>query len=184
MRIRLAGLVAFLAVSITACDPKQSASAAPSGGPVEVGVVTIEQKPVMLTTELPGRLSPYRVAEVRARVNGIVQKRLFEEGADVKAGDDLFFIDPGAYRAAHDSALAALSRAEANVNRAKVQADRSAQLLKEGLASKQENDDAVANLRVAEADRSAAIAAVKAAKITSTTRASTRPSPAASGARR
>ncbi len=166
MRVPSAGLIAIFGVlSALGCDPSKSAAAAPPSGPVEVGVVVLEEKPVVLTTELPGRLSPYRVAEVRARVNGIVQKRLFEEGAEVKAGDDLFVIDPGPYKAAYESAAAALARAEATVNHARVQADRTAKLVSEGLSSKQENDNAVANLRVAEAEKASAIAAVKTAKI-------------------
>src|SRR5688500_15351301 len=78
---------------LTGCD-KKTAAAGPPPGPVEVGVVTVEPRDVTLATELPGRLSAFRVAEVRARVNGVVLKRLFTEGADVKEGETLFRIDP------------------------------------------------------------------------------------------
>jgi membrane fusion protein (multidrug efflux system) len=87
---------------------------------VEVGVVTVQPTPVTLTRELPGRTSPFRVAEVRARVNGIVQRRLFAEGAEVKEGQALFLIDPAPYQAALDEARARLARAEATLANARV----------------------------------------------------------------
>ena len=85
-------------------------------------MVTITPAPLTLTRELPGRTSAFRVAEVRARVNGIVQKRLFAEGSDVKEGQKLFLIDPAPYEAALDGARAALARAEATLANARVQA--------------------------------------------------------------
>ena len=94
---------------------RQEGRAAPPAGPVEVGVVTLAPTPVTLTKELPGRTSAFRVAEVRARVNGIVQKRLFTEGSDVKEGQPLFRIDPAPYQAALDGAKAQLARAEATL---------------------------------------------------------------------
>lgn len=166
---RFARFVAFVPLllpwALSGCSPEKSAAATAAQGPVEVGVVTLQEEPVTLATELPGRLSAFRVAEIRARVNGIVQKRLFEEGSEVKAGDDLFVIDPAPYKAAHESALAAYAKADANLKNARVQSDRVTQLNKEGLASKQEVDNAVAQVRVAEADLAAAAAAVKTAKI-------------------
>jgi len=86
--------------------------------------VTVHREPVPVTTELPGRTSAYLVAQVRARVDGIVQKREFKEGADVKAGQRLYQIDPAPYRAALDSALAALQKAQANVAAMNAQAER------------------------------------------------------------
>ena len=166
---RFARFVAFVPLllpwGLLGCSPEKSAAATTAPGPVEVGVVTLKEEPVVLATELPGRLSALRVAEIRARVNGIVQKRLFEEGSEVKAGDDLFVIDPAAYKAAHESALAAYAKADANLKNARVQSERVTQLNKEGLSSKQEVDNAVAQVRVAEADLAAAAAAVKTAKI-------------------
>ena len=95
----------LLAAAAGGTDSPAQPAAQPAGGtPLEVGVVTVTPRPVTLTRELSGRTSTYRIAEVRARVNGIVQKRLFEEGADVKAGQPLFRIDPGPYRAAFESA--------------------------------------------------------------------------------
>ena len=88
-----------LAAVLPACDREVAAAKKGPGGPVEVGVITVTPSTVTLTTELPGRTAAYRVAEVRARVNGIVQKRLFTEGSDVKAGQSLFEIDAAPYRA-------------------------------------------------------------------------------------
>src|SRR5262245_21747471 len=104
-------LVAFAmwaALAALACEAKKTP---PQPGPAEVGVVTLVERPLVLTTELPGRTSPYCVAEVRARVNGIVLKRLFTEGADVKEGDPLFEIDPAPFEAALASARATVARA-------------------------------------------------------------------------
>ena len=83
--------------------------------PPEVGVVRVSEQTIALQTELPGRVEPVRVAQVRARVNGVVQKRLFREGSEVKAGQALFQIDAAPYQASLDSAQAALAKAQANV---------------------------------------------------------------------
>jgi membrane fusion protein (multidrug efflux system) len=132
---------------------------------VEVGVVTVEPTAVTLTRELPGRTSAFRVAEVRARVNGIVLKRLFTEGADVKEGQPLFLIDPAPYQAALDSAKAIRARAEANVANARLQAQRYSELVAENAVSKQEYDNALAALKASEADVAAGRAAVETARI-------------------
>ena len=137
----------------------------PPPGPVEVGVVTIAAAPLTLTRELPGRTSPFRVAEVRARVNGIVQKRLFAEGSDVREGQKLFLIDPAPYEAAHDGARATLARAEATLANVRVQAQRHAELIKTNVVSQQDHDNAMASLKTAEADVAAARAAEQAARI-------------------
>src|SRR6266540_1406844 len=141
------------------------AKQAASSGPVEVGVVTIEPTSVTLTRELPGRTSAFRVAEVRARVNGIVLKRLFTEGADVKEGQKLFLIDPAPYQAALDGAKAALARAEANVANTKLQAARYADLVKDKAVSQQEYDNAMAAAKAGEADVASARAAEQSARI-------------------
>jgi membrane fusion protein (multidrug efflux system) len=132
---------------------------------VEVGVVTITPAPVALTRELPGRTSAYRVAEVRARVNGIVQKRLFVEGSDVKEGQPLFRIDPAPYEAALDGAKAALARAEATLANARLQAQRHADLIKNNVVSQQDHDNAMAAAKTAEADLASARAAEQVARI-------------------
>jgi membrane fusion protein (multidrug efflux system) len=146
------------------CD-KKTAAAGPPPGPVEVGVVTVEPRDVTLATELPGRLSAFRVAEVRARVNGVVLQRLFTEGADVKAGQVLFRIDPGPYQAALDSAQAQVARAEAMVQQAKSLAERYTKLIETNAVSRHEYDDALVKVKTAEADVAAARAAVKSARI-------------------
>jgi membrane fusion protein (multidrug efflux system) len=144
------------------CQGKVTPTAA---RPVEVGIVTLAPTPVTLTKELPGRTSAYRVAEVRARVNGIVLRRLFTEGSDVKQGQPLFTIDPEPYQAALDSAKAMLARAEANVANAKLQAQRYTELVADNAVSKQEYDNAMAALKTSEADVAAGRAAVQAARI-------------------
>ncbi len=149
--------------ALGACGKKSAPPAATR--PVEVGVVTLAVAPVTLTRELPGRTSAYRVAEVRARVNGIVLKRLFTEGADVKQGQALFTIDPQPYQAALDSAKATLARAEANVANARIQAQRFTELVADNAVSKQEYDNAMASLKTSEADVSAGRAAVQTARI-------------------
>ena len=95
-----------------------------------------------ITTELPGRTSAYLIAEVRPQVNGVVQKRLFDEGADVKAGDVLYQIDPAPYQAAYDNARAALARAEANVPSIRSRVERYKELIDIKAVSRQEYDDA------------------------------------------
>lgn len=139
--------------------------AAPPGGPVEVGVITVAPTPVTLTRELPGRTSAFRVAEVRARVNGIVLKRYFTEGSEVKEGQRLYLIDPAPYQAAADGAAAALARAEANLANARLVAQRYGDLVKDDAVSRQEADGAQAALKAAEADVAAARAAEQAARI-------------------
>ena len=96
---------------------------------MEVSVLTIAPAPVTLTQDLPGRISAFRVAEVRARVNGIVLRRLFTEGSDVTEGQVLYEIDPAPYQAALDSALGTLARAEANATTARLKEERYKQLL-------------------------------------------------------
>lgn len=158
----------FLAAAAAACgtDSPAQPGASPGGGkPLEVGVVTVTPRPVTLTRELPGRTSAYRVAEVRARVNGIVQKRLFEEGADVKAGQPLFRIDPAPYQAAFESAQAQVARAQAQVDGATTLTARYETLVAANAISRQEYDDADARLKTARADLAAARAAQKAARI-------------------
>lgn len=151
---------------LTGCQRNKNAAApAASAGGLPVGVLTVQAESVTLTQELPGRLSAYRIAEVRARISGIVHKRLFEEGSDVKVGDVLFEIDPAPYEAALDSARAALARAEARVAATSAQADRFKALVASNAISKQNYDDAVAAHRAALADVEAARAAVRTAEI-------------------
>ena len=156
-----------LAAALTACGGGDKAAAPPGGGmpPPEVGVVTVQLGEVGLLNELPGRLEASRVAQVRARAAGILQKRLFREGSDVKAGQALFAIDAAPYEAALQSARASLARAEANLAQAKALAERYAPLVKENAVSQQEYANAVAAQKAAEADVAAGKAAVQTASI-------------------
>jgi membrane fusion protein (multidrug efflux system) len=161
-------LVLFAAsVALAGCHGGQ-ASAPPNMAqrpPAEVGVVTLKTEPVTLTTELPGRTSPYRIAEVRPQVNGVIQKRMFVEGAQVQAGQQLYQIDPAPYQAAFDSAQAQLEHANAEQSSAKTLADRYKALGPMNAVSKQDYDNAAASLLQAEADIASAQAAVETAKI-------------------
>jgi membrane fusion protein (multidrug efflux system) len=141
---------------------QQTATAPP---PPEVGVITVSYAPVALQTELPGRVEPVRVAQVRARVNGIVQKRLFTEGSEVTEGQPLFQIDAGLYEAAFASAQAALAKAQANLTQAAAQAQRYKPLAEANAVSKQEYLSVIATEKQAEADVAAGKAAVQTAQI-------------------
>lgn len=147
------------------CSKKAAPAGPAAAAAVEVGTVTLAAKPFTLTRELPGRTSAYRVAEVRARVSGIVLKRLFEEGGEVKEGQPLYEIDPAPYQAALDSAKATLARAEASYASAKLQGDRYESLINANAISRQEYEDVEATLRVSTADVAAGKAAVQAASI-------------------
>jgi membrane fusion protein (multidrug efflux system) len=165
---RAACVAAAAAILLAACGAKTDGQAAAPGGgrpPVEVGVVTVAPRTVGLVSELPGRLEASRVAQVRARVAGILQKRLFREGSDVKAGQLLFEIDSAPYRAAAASAEASLARALANQTQASAQAERYQPLVAANAISKQEYVNAVAAQKQAEADVAAAKAAVQTAQI-------------------
>jgi membrane fusion protein (multidrug efflux system) len=126
--------------------------APPAPRPAEVATVTIAPQRVVLTTELPGRTSPYRMAEIRPQVNGLIQKRLFTEGSDVQAGQELYQIDPAPFQAALNNAQAALGRAEAGLPALSARADRFKDLVAEKAVSQQNLDDAAAALKQTEAD--------------------------------
>jgi membrane fusion protein (multidrug efflux system) len=130
---------------------QQSASGKPQSA-TEVAVATIQPEQVAITTELSGRTSAYRVADVRPQVNGIIQKRLFTEGADVRAGQVLFRIDAAPFQAALDNAQAALSRSEANLAAVRPRAERLRELVADKAVSQQDYDDAAAALKQAQAD--------------------------------
>jgi len=147
------------------CGQQSSNGKASQGGPSEVAVVTVQPERVSITTELSGRTAAYLIAEVRPQVSGIIQKRLFKEGADVKAGEVLYQIDPATYQAAYASAKATLARAEANVTSSRYRAERYKELVAIKAVSQQESDDATAALKQAEADIEAGKAAVETARI-------------------
>jgi len=164
--IRLMIAFGFLVVCLSAsgCGKKQ-ATASPKGGPPEVGVIVVKPQSVTLTTELPGRTSAHLVAEVRPQVGGIIQKRLFTEGSDVKAGQALYQIDPATYQASYASARAALAKAEANLIPARLKEQRFRELVKIKAVSQQDYDDAHASLKQAEAEVASSKAAVESARI-------------------
>ena len=141
------------------------AEAPPAPPPPEVEIVTIKTQPVTNVIELPGRVQATRTAEVRARVDGIVQRRLFEEGTDVRAGQALFAIDPRELRANLNAVQATLARAQANAANAQQDVNRYRPLLVDQAISKQEYDAAVARLRTAEADVAQARAQVESARL-------------------
>lgn len=163
----LAGSAVVLAVCLLAACGQKPAEGAGGGAPkpAEVGVVTVAPAAVGLATELPGRLEASRVAQVRARAAGILQKRLFTEGSEVKAGQALFQIDSAPYQASAASARAVLARAEANLTQAAAQAERYKPLMEANAISKQDFINAVAAQKTAEADVASAKAAVQTAQI-------------------
>src|SRR5690606_1937434 len=138
----LGALSLAVLVSLTACgkaDPAAEQQAAPP--PLAVGTVTVTPSKETVVNALPGRLEASRVAEVRARVAGGVLKRTFREGADVKAGQVLFQIDPAPFQADYQSAQANMQRDEANLYQAKALAERYEPLVKANAVSKQEYDN-------------------------------------------
>ncbi|QCP48379.1 efflux RND transporter periplasmic adaptor subunit [Trinickia violacea] len=154
--------VATAAVFLAACGQKQSA---PPQQTPEVGVVTIQQSAVPVVTELPGRTNAFLVAQVRARVDGIVLSRDFTEGSEVKAGQRLYKIDPAPYIASLNSAKATLAKAQANLVSTTAQANRYKVLVAANAVSKQDYDNAVASQGQAEADVAAGKAQVETAQI-------------------
>ena len=148
------GFVMAMALSIVlpagGCEGRKQPQQLP---PVpEVAILTVRPEQVVLTTELPGRTTAYRVAEIRPQVSGVVMKRFFQEGADVKSGEVLYLIDPAPYRSALSNAEASLSRAEANLPAARSRAGRYKDLIPDKAVSQQDYDDAAAALKQAEAD--------------------------------
>ena len=155
-------LAVLCGLSMTACNRHVQAPPIPAP---EVATVTVARQRVELTTELPGRTSPYRIAEIRPQVNGLIQKRLFTEGSDVQAGQVLYQIDPAPFQAALDNAKAALGRAEANLPALQSRADRFKEALADKSVSQQDFDDANAALKQAVADIAYYQAMVETARI-------------------
>ena len=151
--VRTAGIVMIaVAVALSGCGQKSATGGPPKSEAPEVATVTVKPQPIVLTTELPGRISANLMAEVRPQVNGIIQKRLFTEGSDVKAGQVLFQIDPAPFQSTLETALAGLSRSEANLTAIRSRAERLRELVAEKAVSQQEHDDGAGALRQTEAD--------------------------------
>ena len=158
-------LILIAGMILTSCEKKNTTVGKSPSTPPEVGVIVVQPQRVTLTTELAGRTSAHLIAEVRPQVGGIVQKRLFTEGSDVKAGEILYQIDPATYQAAYNSAKASLARAEANVIPARLKAERYSELVKNKFVSQQDYDDVNAAFKLAEADIEAGKAALETARI-------------------
>jgi membrane fusion protein, multidrug efflux system len=151
-RIKLIAVSGILLLSLISggCDRRQKTQSPP---PVaEVSAVTVKPQQVVLTTELPGRTSAHRVSKIRPQVSGLIQKRLFTEGAYVTAGQILYQIDPAPFQAALDNANASLGRSEANLPAIRSRAERFEALLADKAVSRQDYDDAAAAMKQAEAD--------------------------------
>jgi membrane fusion protein, multidrug efflux system len=167
-RVPSAGILVLLAALtpiLAGCDQSNSATAAAELVEPEVSVVTVQPQARAIVSELPGRIAPTRVAEVRPRVSGIVVERVFHQGGEVKAGDPLYRIDPKPFEIEVQSSAAALAKAEASLRQAEQQARRIAYLSKERAASEAENDRAVAAELQARADVEGARAALSRAKL-------------------
>ncbi|MDD5678658.1 MAG: efflux RND transporter periplasmic adaptor subunit [Kiritimatiellae bacterium] len=157
--VLLAGLM------LTGCGKFRKAGAPPPRPAPEVAVFTIQPERLKITAELAGRVSAFLIAEVRPQVSGIIQKRLFEEGGDVKAGDLLYQIDPAFYEAVYASAQASLARVEANLPSIRSRAGRYKELVAIKAVSQQNYDDTTAALKQAEAELGMAKAAMESARI-------------------
>jgi membrane fusion protein (multidrug efflux system) len=166
-RLRAARVLALTGVMALAGCGGERPQQGPSGPPEapQVAVYRAQAENVPLVAELPGRTTPSLIAEVRPQVSGIVERRRFREGSEVKAGEVLYQIDPATYQAAHDSAAAGLARAEANLYAARVKAERFAGLVRIEAVSKQANDEAQAAFKLAEAEVASARAALARARV-------------------
>jgi membrane fusion protein (multidrug efflux system) len=153
--------VPFAALVLGACGQQQQGAPPPP----EVIVVVAESTPIENIAEVPGRVQAIRIAQVRARVDGILQRRLYTEGSDVKAGQPLFQIDPSQLKAAENAAAAALMRAEATAANAEQDVERYKGLIKEHVISQQAYDTALAAVRTSQADVAQARAQLEGAKL-------------------
>ncbi|MDR2891757.1 MAG: efflux RND transporter periplasmic adaptor subunit [Deltaproteobacteria bacterium] len=158
-----AGLISYTLFLGGCSGDDQAGRQAPP--PPQVGVMALEPADVPLLVELPGRATAYNVSEVRPQVSGIILRRMFEEGSEVKKGQQLYQIDPGLYEANYETARATQKKAEAALTNAKLLADRYSKIVESNAVSRQEYDTAMANYRQAEAELASARAAVKTAKI-------------------
>jgi membrane fusion protein (multidrug efflux system) len=157
--------MSLLVLGLVAGCGKKPAAAPAAPPPAEVTVVTVATEPVSVISELPGRVDAVRTAEVRARVAGILLEKKFQEGADVKAGELLFQIDPAPLKAVYNNVQAALAKAEANLKQAESQANRYRELVAINAVSKQEYENAAASAAVFQAEVLASKAALETASL-------------------
>jgi len=163
VRLRTLAPLLLLSLALAGCDSKPPAEEqAPKPA---VSVETVREQPLAISTELSGRILAPRIAEVRARVAGVVLKRVYREGSDVKQGDVLFRIDPAPFKADYDSARANLAKAEATRFQARLQDQRYAELISIDAISRQEHDNARAAAMQADAEVAAAKAALERARL-------------------
>ncbi|MEQ1409422.1 efflux RND transporter periplasmic adaptor subunit [Neorhizobium sp. Rsf11] len=161
----LRATVILLGAALLSACQKEEQAAAPLRPAAEVGVVTVAAETLPITNELPGRIAPTRLAEVRPRVSGIVVERVFEQGSLVKEGDVLYRIDQAPFQVQVDSAEATLKRAQAAQLQARQTADRQQQLRRNNVASQQEYDNAIAQLAQADAEVAIAEAGLASARL-------------------
>ena len=163
-RWRALALALALTGALVACSDK-AAPAPDKAAPAKVGVITVQSESQTLTSALPGRTSAFMSAEIRPQISGIVQKRLFTEGATVKAGQALYQIDPAPYQVAEASAKAALAKAQAQARTAQVNAQRNAELVQIDAISRQAYEESQASAQQSASDVAVAQAALQAARI-------------------
>ncbi|CUX61236.1 Acriflavine resistance protein A [Agrobacterium deltaense Zutra 3/1] len=160
-----AGFAFFVCAALAACgDEKPTAPPAAAAKP-NVSVVVLNPQDVAITAELPGRTSASLEAEVRPQVGGIIRKRNFKEGSEVKEGDVLYELDPATYQASYDSAVASLQKAEGALPSAQAKVDRYGRLTSNNAVSEQDLEDAKSTLAQAKADVASAKASVETARI-------------------
>ncbi|MGK0148529.1 efflux RND transporter periplasmic adaptor subunit [Pseudomonas putida] len=162
-RLRQLALLALLSLSLAGCD--DSAEQEEQAPTPQVRVETLQLQPLAISSELSGRILAPRTAEVRARVAGVVLKRVYREGSDVKQGDVLFLIDPAPFKADHDSARATLAKAQATLYQARLQEQRYRELVDDKAVSRQEYDNAKASYLQADAAVAEARAALERARL-------------------
>ncbi|MDE2219955.1 MAG: efflux RND transporter periplasmic adaptor subunit, partial [Gammaproteobacteria bacterium] len=163
--LRITGLVSLVMAVAASCGCGSSGQAGGAEAAVPVGIIVAQPQRTEITTQLPGRTVAFRIAQVRPQVSGIIQRRLFTEGALVTAGQPLYQLDAAPYQAAFDSAQAQVASADANEMTVRLKHDRYLKLASAGDVSQQDRDDITANLRQAEAQQSVARAALEAARI-------------------
>ncbi|KAA0968231.1 efflux RND transporter periplasmic adaptor subunit [Aureimonas fodinaquatilis] len=166
LKIAATGPLLASILLLAACQGEdKSAAEAPQMPPSQVGIITAKQEPLPVISDLPGRVSPTRIAEVRPRVGGIILRRVFEQGSDVEEGQPMFEIDRATYEVQVDAAKAAVMKAEAVLLQATQDADRSRQLVASRTTSQATLDTSIANQKQAEADLASARASQRAAEI-------------------
>lgn len=164
-RLTVLGALGCMGVSLSACNDPRAAQTKEEKPSPQVAVITVQPTPRPIIRELPGRIAPMRVAEIRARVAGIVMERLFKQGAEVKAGEILYRIDPARFEVELDAAKAALAKARAVLEQAERHAQRIEKLTRNQVASQAQYDNAIAALRQAQGDLAAREADVARAKL-------------------